>query len=70
MKVSEVRLLSIEELRTKMLDARKEYMNLRFQLVSGQLSDTSKLKQARRQIAQFETILTEKQMKSEAEGEA
>lgn len=70
MKVSEVRLLSIEELRTKMLDARKEYMNLRFQLVSGQLSDTSKLKQARRQIAQFETILTEKQIKSEAEGEA
>ncbi len=70
MKVSEVRLLSIEELRTKMLDARKEYMNLRFQLVSGQLSDTSKLKQARRQIAQFETILTEKQIKSEVEGEA
>ncbi len=70
MKVSEIRLLSNEEIRTKLLDAKKDYMNLRFQMISGQLTDTSKLKQSRRLIAKFETILKEKQLKSEAEGEA
>ncbi len=70
MKVSEIRLLSDEELRSKLSDARKEYMDLRFQMVSGQLTDTSKLKQSRRQIAKFETILKEKQLQNEAEGEA
>jgi large subunit ribosomal protein L29 len=70
MKVSEIRLLSSEEIRAKILDAKKDYMNLRFQMISGQLTDTSKLKQSRRLIAKFETILKEKQLKSEAEGEA
>jgi len=70
MKVPDMRLLSEEEIRSKLLDAKKEYMNLRFQMVSGQLTDTSKLKQSRRQIAKFETILREKQLKHEAEGEA
>jgi large subunit ribosomal protein L29 len=70
MKVSEIRLLSKEEIHTKLLDAKKDYMNLRFQMISGQLTDTSKLKQSRRLIAKFETILKEKQLKSEAEGEA
>ncbi len=70
MKVSEIRLMSDEEIRSKLLDAKKDYMNLRFQMVSGQLTDTSKLKQSRRLIAKFETILREKQLKNEAEGEA
>ncbi len=51
MKVSEIRLMSDEEIRSKILDAKKDYMNLRFQMVSGQLTDTSKLKQSRRLIA-------------------
>lgn len=70
MKASEIRLFSEEELRSKLMDAKKEYMDLRFQMVSGQLTDTSKLKQSRRQIAKFETILKEKQLQNEAEGEA
>ena len=44
MKTSEIRLLSVEELRTKLADARQELMNLRFQVVTGQLTDTSRLK--------------------------
>jgi large subunit ribosomal protein L29 len=70
MKASEIRLLSIEEIKSKLLDTRKEYMTLRFQVVSGQLADTSKLQQMRRLIAQYETIMKEKQMEAEAEGEA
>jgi large subunit ribosomal protein L29 len=70
MKVSEIRLMPAEEIRTRLLDAKKEYMNLRFQAVSGQLTDTSKLKEARRSIARFETILNEKMLEKEVEGEA
>ncbi len=65
MKTSEIRLLSIEELRSKLADARQELMNLRFQIVTGQLTDTSRLKQSRREIARFETILRERELAEE-----
>ncbi len=70
MKVADIRLLSIEEIQAKLLEARKDYMTMRFQVVSGQLADTSKLKQSRRLIAQYETIMREKQLEAEVEGEA
>ena len=38
MKTNEVRLLSTEEIKTKLGDARNELMNLRFQVVTGQLT--------------------------------
>ena len=62
MKTAEIRLLTINELHTKLADARQEYMNLRFQVVNGQLTDTSRLKQSRRDIARFETILREREL--------
>ena len=68
MKISEIRTMSEEELQSKLLEARNEYMTLRFQTVSGQLTDTSKLKQARREIAQYETILREKELGINVEG--
>ena len=51
MKTSEMRALSAEELKTKMTDAREELMKLRFQVVSGQLTDTSRLPVVRKEIA-------------------
>ena len=65
MKSSEMRLLSVEELRSKLADARQELMNLRFQVVTGQLTDTSRLKQSRRLIAQYETLLRERELAEE-----
>jgi len=62
MKTSEIRLLSTQEIRTKLSDARQELMNFRFQVVTGQLTDTSRLKKTRRQIATFETILQEREL--------
>ena len=62
MKITEVRALSDAELQAKLVDARQEYMNLRFQVVNGQLTDTSRLKQSRRLIARFETILREREL--------
>ncbi|NPV86817.1 MAG: 50S ribosomal protein L29 [Anaerolineae bacterium] len=69
MKVSEIRLLSTEEIKGKLSDTRQELMNLRFQFVNGQLTDTSRLKLTRRQIARFETILREREQMAMQEGE-
>lgn len=68
MKPAEIRLLSSTELKTKLADARQEYMNLRFQMVTGQLTDSSRLKQMRRDIARYETVLREREL-SQQEGE-
>jgi large subunit ribosomal protein L29 len=65
MKTSEMRLLSVEELGTKLADARQELMNLRFQVITGQLTDTSRLKQSRRLIARYETLLRERELAEE-----
>ena len=62
MKISEIRLMSNEELVTKLGDNRQEYMNLRFQITTGQQTDTSRLSAMRKTIAQFETILRERQL--------
>jgi large subunit ribosomal protein L29 len=70
MKIKDIRLLSTEELVTKLSDARNELMNLRFQTVTGQLSDTSRLKATRHTIAQFETILRERELAAVKEGVA
>jgi len=62
MKPQELRLLSTEEIQSKLDEARHELMNLRFQTVSGQLTDTSRLKQSRRLIAQYLTVLREREL--------
>ena len=69
MKLAEMRLLQPEELKNKLADARNELMNLRFQLVTGQLTDTSRLQQIRRDIARFETLLREREISAPQEGE-
>jgi large subunit ribosomal protein L29 len=68
MKTAEIRLISTDELLGKVRDARQELMNLRFQAVTGQLTDTSRIKITRRLIAQYETILHEREMSEQSEG--
>jgi large subunit ribosomal protein L29 len=68
MKITEIRLLGETELHTKLTDTRQELMNLRFQMVTGQLTDTSRLKQTRRLIAQYETILRQRELGMGLEG--
>ena len=59
MKAEDIRKLAAEEIRTKIADAREEMMKLRFQQVTGQLTDSSRLTFLRRDIARMETILRE-----------
>ncbi|MBL8063825.1 MAG: 50S ribosomal protein L29 [Anaerolineales bacterium] len=59
MKTVDIRKLAPAEIRTKLSDARDEFMKLRFQQVSGQLTDASRLNTLRKDIARMETILRE-----------
>lgn len=67
MKASEIRLLTAAEITAKITDLRQEQMNLRFQDVSGQVTDYTRVREVRRDIARLKTILREMEMKSEGE---
>ena len=72
-KTSDLRNLKSGEIETKLSDAREELMKLRFQQVTGQLTDTSHLRVLRRDIARMQTILREQaseQATAGTEGEA
>ncbi|MHA7871998.1 MAG: 50S ribosomal protein L29 [Hyphococcus sp.] len=60
MKASEVRDMTNDELKDKLLQLRKEQFNLRFQKASGQLEKTARIGEVRRDIARIKTILGEK----------
>ncbi len=67
MKAAEIREWKTEEIENRLADTREELMKLRFQQVSGQLTDTSRLRQLRRDIARMLTILSERGRKGEGE---
>lgn len=57
MKVEDLRQKSDDELNRQVLDLRKEAFNLRFQRASGQLENTARVRQVRRDIARIKTVL-------------
>ncbi len=65
MKFKEIQEMSSEELATKKRDLRQESLHLRLQQKSGQLEQPSRLRLLRRQVAQVETILTQRAQKTE-----
>ena len=67
-KTSDLRNLKSGEIETKLADAREELMKLRFQQVTGQLTDTSHLRILRRDIARMQTILREQAGEQAAAG--
>ena len=60
MSVNDLRELSVTELKNKIVDLKKELMDSRFALATSQLEDTSLFKKIRKEIAQANTVLTEK----------
>lgn len=60
MKSEDVRAKSDDELSQSLLDLRKEAFNLRFQRVSGQLENTSRVRDVRRNIGRIKTIQNER----------
>ncbi|HSH38491.1 MAG TPA: 50S ribosomal protein L29 [Chthoniobacterales bacterium] len=66
MKFKEISEMSSEELQTKRRDIRQESLHLRLQQQSGQLEQPSRLRLLRRQVAQIETVLSQRSAKTEA----
>ena len=60
MKAADIRQKSDDELGEMLIDLRKEAFNLRFQKASGQLENTSRQRQVRRDLARVMTILAER----------
>ena len=68
-KTEELRALDFEELENRLNETRQELFNLRFQLVTGQLDNSSRIREVRRHVARIETLLREREI-AEAEGAA
>ncbi|MCH2550006.1 MAG: 50S ribosomal protein L29 [Alphaproteobacteria bacterium] len=60
MKVVEYRSKSDDELQEEVRDLKKEAFNLRFQKASGQLENTARQRQVRRDVARVKTVLNER----------
>jgi len=67
-KAAELRELSIQELLERERDSRKELFNLRFQMATGQLSNHTAVKKAKRDIARIKTVLHEKYTQEDKTG--
>ena len=64
MKAEDVRAKTVDELNDQLNDLSKEAFNLRFQAASGQLENTARVRQVRRELAQVKTVLNEKKRSS------
>ena len=51
---------SVAELQAKLVEAKKELFNLRFQNATNQLDNTARIKEVRKNIARIQTIITQK----------
>ncbi|TYP79977.1 LSU ribosomal protein L29P [Maritimibacter alkaliphilus HTCC2654] len=60
MNASELRDKSADQLKDKLGDLKKEAFNLRFQQATGQLENTARMRQVKRDVARVKTILNEK----------
>jgi large subunit ribosomal protein L29 len=61
-KAQEIRRLKDEEILEQLEEHYKELFNLRFQKVAGRLSNTSRPRQVRREIARMKTVLREREL--------
>ena len=57
MKAADVRAKTDDELKTELGQLAKEVFNLRFQKASGQMENTARMRQARRDFARIKTVL-------------
>lgn len=62
MKPEELRQLTDAEILGKLAELKEELFNLRFQMATGQVKNTARVKQVRRDIARAQTILRERQL--------
>ena len=61
MKPTDIRAMSDDEMKDRLVELKKEQFNLRFQRATGQMENTARMRQIRRDIARIHTIAGEKQ---------
>ncbi|KZM48646.1 50S ribosomal protein L29 [Labrenzia sp. OB1] len=66
MKASDVRAKTLDELRSELEVLKKEQFNLRFQKATGQLENTARVRQIRRDVARIQTIMRDKRVTANA----
>jgi large subunit ribosomal protein L29 len=64
-KAAELRELPDDELFERMDSSKEELFNLRFQLATGQLDNTARMKELRHDVARIATVLRERQLERE-----
>ena len=62
MKAVEIRALSADDLQSKLKEARAELFNLRFQMANGQLDNTARVKEVKKDIARIQTEMRAREM--------
>ena len=65
MKVKEIRELSTEEINKKLVEAKEELFNLRFQQATGNLEKPSRIRDLRHTVARMKTVLKEREINEE-----
>ena len=58
--LEELKSQSVADLKAQLVEAKKELFNLRFQNATNQLTNTSRIKEVRKNIARIQTVITEK----------
>ena len=61
---AELRQMEYSELENRLEETRKELFNLRFQLATGQLDNTARLGQVRKDVARIATLMREKEIEA------
>ena len=64
MKAAEIQKLSGEDLQAKLKESRAELFNLRFQMATGQLDNTARIKQVKKDIARIQTEMRDRELKA------
>jgi large subunit ribosomal protein L29 len=60
MKAADIRTMTIDQIDDEVLKLKKEQFNLRFQRATGQLENTNRVREVRRDIARLKTIAQHK----------
>ena len=56
MKIADVRVMTKDQVKDEILKLKKEQFNLRFQRATGQIENTARIRQIRRDIARLKTV--------------
>jgi large subunit ribosomal protein L29 len=66
-KAEELRAKTPDELKTQLVELKKEQFNLRFQGATGQMENTAQMRKVRRDVARINTVLNQKAAAAAAE---